>query len=79
VSTTATVAAVFTTVVFVQSGAGVVLQSLLQVPAMTATSDELSLSGLDIASSQGGALVVAFFLSPIANIWEELTIQGHNV
>lgn len=61
------------------TAAGVlVLDNLLVVPAGIGQ-DTLPLGGLNISSSLGGTIVVAFAGGPGVSQWEELTIQGHDI
>jgi hypothetical protein len=60
------------------SGTGV-LTALLITQAFNGSTDELSLSNLDLASTPGGTIVVAFGNVAGAGIWEQITIQGHDI
>jgi hypothetical protein len=69
----------FISQVLVLTNVGIVLSTLLVVPAATLAKDTTSLSGLEIITAPGGLLTVEFNTPTGAGGWEELTIQGHDL
>lgn len=63
----------------VVTAAGTVLTTSVIVAGAAVGTDESSFSGLDIASSVGGTIVVSFSAVAAAGITEILTIQGHDI
>lgn len=72
-------AVALTPTLFVVTAAGTVLESLIVVAASAVARDSVSFSGLDIASSVGGTIVLTLTPGPPAGCWLELTAQGHDI
>lgn len=61
----------------VLTAAGTVEQAIIaaQIPG----ADEVDLTSLEIASAPGGSIVVAFNGATSAGVFQEITIQGHDI
>lgn len=61
------------------TAAGVILSLFLSTPATTQATDEISLSGLDIATSPGGSITIQYTAAVISGIAEIIVAQGHDI